>query len=875
MRVRPVAGACALVLVLLLGGGLVSPSTASAQDDGSDGSSGESADGLLALAGCLQGNPHLAVSLVFDESRSLRSSDPDALRVDAAVNALDGLAELTSGAAGKPIQVDVEVAAFSDRYRTALPWTTLDDETVPTIRASLLTFKDRTDGIETDIVSALIGARAALSAHSAALESETEQSPCKAVVLFTDGDFVVNARKADEVATAGTSKSYAPGADLRTDEGAAAATEAGREAACAPDGVADGLRGDDIVLLSVMLKPPGAKVDDDFLARITTGDGAAGPCGRLPASGEFLRASDADALISGFDEVAARAAGGSPVAPTDGLVVCDKADCSEGGQTFVLDALTRRFRVLAIGPGGSVGVRVSGPDGSTLVQEAGSFEVAGLTGEASEVAGRGFTVSMDRPDDGEGWDGTWTVSVESVALAGEPATIRVYLFSDVTVSVGTEPLRRGSAAEVSAKLVLPAGRKAGDFLRSAEAKVQIQDPISGARSTVELDGPVAGPFVGTFTTPTDTTANAFDVSAELTVVTADGASITTRSPRSKVLVLRPEGSIQFTPATLSLPTITGDSSTSADLTIVGGKADGCVWLEKSTFDVSGLTVTIDGRDAISEASCLKVTAGQPLTVPVEVTSARRADATVSGVLRLHEATTGQKATVTDLEVSTSLVRGVDEARRVFLAVVLMAAGLLLPLGLLLVINAVSARFQSLDVVRGAAIPVRITNGAVERTDGQPRRLRFNNSDFESLAGTGNVRRFTFGGVEFRARASRNPFGATVALAAPAGGAEKLKGGVGRKVELDTMLAGSWVYLLDPDRTRADRKGASDGTLLAFVTEGPTTDQFTRLQADLDRRLLKVAADLEGAVRAKAPTPAPAADPSPEPASEPPVVDADG
>lgn len=859
--------AASLVLVLVVLGGLVVPVRVDAQPEGGGEEETLSADGLLALAGCLQATPHLAVSLVFDESRSLRTSDPDALRVDAAVNALDGLAELTTGAAGKTIRVDVEVAAFSDRYRTALPWTSLSTTTLPTIRESLVSFEDRVDGIETDIVSALMGARSALSAHSADVESEADRPPCKAVVLFTDGEHVVNARKPNEVATAGTTKSYAPGADLRTEEGAAAATEAGRIAACEPGGVADGLRGDDVVLLSVMLQNAEGTLDDDFLARITLGDGEGGPCGRLPASGEFLRASDADTLISGFDEVAARAAGGSPVPSEEERTVCGEEDCAEGTETFALDALTRRVRVLAIGPGGDVGVRLTGPEGTTLIEAAGPFEVGDLTGEATEVAGRGFTVSMDRPEDLEGWAGTWTASVESTELAGEPATIRVYLFSEVTVAVKNGSLERGAAASVTAELVIPGGREPSEFLRSATAQAHIEDPITGRTSTVELDGPVEGPFVGSFTAPEDTTANAFDVSAELTVVTVDGARITTRSPQETMLVQRPKGSVQFAPARLSLPTITGDSSTSADITIIGGEAAGCVWLEDATFDVSGLRVSLDGREAIDEASCLEVAAGESLIVPVEISADRRSDATVSGVLRLREATEGREATVTDLQVTTSLVRGVDEAQRVFLAVVLMAGGLALPLGLLLILNVRSARFQSLDVVRGAAIPIRITNGSVERTDGQTRRLRFNNSDFSSLADTGNVRRFTFGGVDFRARASRNPFGATWAQAAPAGGAEKLKGGVGKRVQLDTSLAGSWVYLLDPDRTRADREGVSDGTLLAFVTEGPTADQFLRLQADLDRRLDKVAADLEGAVRAK---------PSePSESSEPAEVDADG
>lgn len=843
MTRRPRLGravAAALLVTLVGVGGLAAPPVAAQDPPPAAEGSGGDGDGLLSLAGCLQGTRHLAVSLVFDESRSLRGTDPENRRVDAAVNALVGLQELTSGPAGQRMQVDVEVAAFSDRYRVALPWTSLDASTSATIRQSLVSFRQRVNGIETDIVSALTGARSALSAHGAEVESSGADEPCKAVVLFTDGDYVVNARKPAEVAAAGTSKPYAPGADLRTDEGAARATEAGREAACEPGGVADDLRADDIVLLSVMLRSEAS--DDDFLARITTGDGAGGPCGERPARGEFLPASDADALVTGFDEVATRAAGGTPTE-------CVEGECDDGSRTFDLDALTRRVRVLAVDADGGLQVELTGPgDESTTIEGPGDFEIGDLTGTASEVEGRGLAIVMDRPDDLDGWEGAWTVTVQGDDAAS--ATVQVYVFSDVRVRAGSGRLVRGEAAEVTAELVLPEGRSADDFLRSATAEVEVEDPISGRSSAVALEGPVGGPYVGSFTAPTDMTANAVNLTARLSVVTVDGSTITTQSPPQLVPLRRPLGSVQFVPDVLELDTIEGESSTTGELTLVAGESAGCVWFEAARFDTGGLTMEIDGQAALDAASCIAVPAGQTVTVPVEVSSSRRADATVHGVLRLHEKAAGAEATVTDLEVSTSLVRGVDEARRVVLAIVLLLAGLLIPLGLLLLINTVTARFQSLDVVRGAAVPVTLSPAGIERTDGARRRLRFHDRDFESLAEAGNVRRFTFGGVEFRAKASRNPFGVTWAQAAPEGGAEKLKGGVGRRVELDTALSGSWVFLLDPDRTRAEQAGVATGTLLAFVTEGPSSEQFDRLLVDLDRRLPRVAADLETAVRSQ-------------------------
>ena len=327
-RHRSICGAVVVAVCLAL----LCPTVAAAQGpttepdaaNQSSSVSSEGGGGLLTLAGCIQGSKHLAVTFVFDESRSLTETDPKALRVDAAVNALDGLIELASGPAATRTQVDLEVAAFSDRYRVALPWTTLDEQTAPTIRTSMKTFGKKVNGIETDIVNALIGARSALSAHAADVEANLDRTPCKALILFTDGDYVVNVRNSKTAVTAGTTKSYAPGADLRTKEGADKAVAAGREATCKPGGIADGLRRDDVVLLSVILRPDSEGPGDGFLQSITTGGGPGGSCGRVSAngSGELLKASDTDALIVGFDGITARAAGGTPIPPPEKSSVC-------------------------------------------------------------------------------------------------------------------------------------------------------------------------------------------------------------------------------------------------------------------------------------------------------------------------------------------------------------------------------------------------------------------------------------------------------------------------------------------------------------------------------------------------------------------------
>jgi hypothetical protein len=269
-------------------------------------------------------------------------------------------------------------------------------------------------------------------------------------------------------------------------------------------------------------------------------------------------------------------------------------------------------------------------------------------------------------------------------------------------------------------------------------------------------------------------------------------------------------------------------------------------------------VSLEGEPLPGEQQCIPVPAKKPTTIIIEATPSGRASGTVTGTLEVFEKVKGvEQGTTTQIPFRFDMARGVDEAQRLFLAVVLLLAGLGLPLAVLLIINAIAARFQVLDAVRGAVIPVRAKGSSVQRTDGPyPRPLVLRPDDFASLASAGNDRRFTFGGVVFHARASRNPFGATVALAAPEGGAEKLKGGEGSRVELDPSLAGSWIFLLDAERTRAGSKDEVDGLLIAFVAEGDFSTQTNRMLPDIARRLPSTASLLAGLVRGtrkKAPT----------------------
>ena len=265
-------------------------------------------------------------------------------------------------------------------------------------------------------------------------------------------------------------------------------------------------------------------------------------------------------------------------------------------------------------------------------------------------------------------------------------------------------------------------------------------------------------------------------------------------------------------------------------------------------------MTTDGSPLPGEADCIEVAADEQVTVAIaaqpEGPRLRHGARQPAGV---REGGGSRGGVHHRGSFRFDLARGVDQAQRIMLSIGLLIAGLGLPMLFLLVIDALTARFQTLDVVRGTALPVVVSDKTISRADGAYKRgLTLRDGDFESLAAAGSDRRFTFGGVEFRARASRNPFGATIAMAAPEGGAEKLKGKAGSRVELDPGLAGSWVFLLDADRTRAASRGEVEGLLIAFIAEGDTSAQTARMLPDIQDRLPATAIRLAALVRQTAP-----------------------
>lgn len=819
------------------------------------------------LVGCVQGSQRLQVLFLIDESASLQDTDPENRRVDAARGALDSLIALSSSEGAASPKVDVALAAFSNEYRLVQDWTAAGPDTAKSLNDSLAKFADFNHGIDTDFVNALSAGREALADQAAEVTASGGQAPCRAVMLFTDGGYDLAVR-ADEDAQKrlGTTKPYAPGVELTTPKDVLKAEALGRKELCKPGGLADRLRNDDVTLLTVALSGTVARRSQIPLAAATTGKADDYPCGTQPSDGKtarvqgaYLPAEDIDVLVTQFNGVGTRLAGGNLLPGSAKVKVCGKDPCDEGSRTFTLDKSLRRAQILALPPKAGTSVVIEDPAGdSTTISKAGTSEVGDTSLSTRSVADRGYVIDLERPADVASWNGEWKVSITdpSEDQEGDSASLQIYVFSDIGVAFGkVPPFERGTSTKIEVVLQLPKGVKAADVIASSKAEVRLQDPVAGTDTTVPLVGPAGGPFTGTVATPADITSNVMDATARVRIETKTGSTLVSQSAPREVLVRRPKGSIQFAPGSLKMPSLTGEGSSETELLVLGGDKAGCVWFGDATVPdppegVDSIDVTLAGEALPGPKQCIPVPAKKATTIVLEATPTGRGSGTVSGTIQVYEKAQGtDKASTTEIPFRFDMARGVDEAQRLLLTVVLLIAGLGIPVLALLLINALTARFQALDAVRGAAIPVRVVGSGVQRTDGSfPKPLALRPEDFGSLAATGNHRRFTFGGVVFRAQASRNPFEGTVAMAAPEGGAEKLKGGEGSRVELDPGLAGSWIFLLDAERTRRAQKGDVEGLLLVFVAEGDLAAQTKRMLPDIAKRLPDTALSLAGLVR---------------------------
>jgi len=377
MSMRAFALALGVVTAILVAG---APGPAAAAGPGSAGSGSSAvADRAFAeVAGCVSGADTLLASIVVDESASLRSTDPRAMRVSAITTAVDALQELRSSTSGR-LDVQVSMSTFARGYDNLVGWGKLNAQQADRLRTTAArVLPQRDSGNATDYRKALQGAQGQLDDRASQVGSD---SVCKVMLWFTDGALDVDA-----------------------------ATDVAAQQLCRPRGIADAVRRDQISVITLALITPGSSVTPaqrDQLRAVAEGTGNSVTCGTTPipsdaSSGVYLSANDPEALRRMFAGATAFISGatGGP------SVTCPGPGCAGGRFSFVAEPGVGGFRVVAdVGSNGRAPVLV-GPGGTRMVLPTVGSRSAAVPGGTVDAFGR---------------DGLVTATMSAAAMPSTPS----------------------------------------------------------------------------------------------------------------------------------------------------------------------------------------------------------------------------------------------------------------------------------------------------------------------------------------------------------------------------------------------------------------------------------------------------------------------
>ena len=732
---------------------------------------------MAQIAGCAASADHLLVSIVVDESGSLRETDPTDQRVNGINSAIDVLADLRAGANGK-LDVEANLGLFAEGYTPLVSWQGLDALHAAHLKAvSSAELPNRNRGDYTDYRAALTGARSTLDTR----ESQLTGASCKVILWFTDGAL-----------------------DVRGDEGPALAE------LCAANGIADGVRAAHISVIALALFHEPSSVtaaQRERLRSVAEGSGAGATCGRTPvrsdaAVGAYLRADNASALRRVFAGVGALIGGGSQ----SWSVQCPSNKCVNGVAKFAVDRGIAGFQIIVDSADDTARIAISGPDGRAIPLAAGTSAVPGGTLKVSARAGlTTATVAFAKADGAQ--VGPWTVTSRDKAGKPSPVAVDLYYFWGARLAIAaptgvligeTSPVT--VTATVAGLTVSPDWYQAMDVqLRAGTAKVPLAVGDGGV-----LDGVVTLPRDGA---PTELTMSA----------TATATSTPSGIPLAPVLASvvlptrLPPTYPTLTPTALVLPRITTADGASGVLRL-HGTARGTTTACLAGGDVFG-PKQAGHLELAPDATCVKVAKGRVQDWTFTLTPKALADGQISGHLKvvLTGETAGDKVSVR-VPVTSSMTRPVDEPLRWALVAACVALALIVPLALLFIGNWWIGRFRLTELTRVASIPVTLTAAGIEsRRSGSS--VLIEPDDFQPV-GLGTVRRraFSAGGVRFAHSLPLWPLGEPTAHATAEGGGVVVSGtgqytgARGVRAPVLTALEQCWVLLVEPGDAGSEVRG---------------------------------------------------------------------
>ena len=760
-------GPAGLSAGLVLGSILVMAQTASAAEDDLS-PIGKRA--FAEVAGCASGADALLAAIVVDESLSLRSTDPGDARVDGVIAAVDALADL--GAQSDELDVQVELSVFGRAYETLVDWGSLDIAHADRLRrAAVEDLPGRDAANATDYRQALRGAQQDLDAQASAIEGPS----CKLLLWFTDGGLDVDEE-----------------------------TSAARNQICASRGLADGLRGDGIAVIALALftEDGGAAVTPaqrEELRAVAEGQGSGVTCGTAPlrsdvSAGAYLRADDASSLQRLFAGAIALL---GPRVPGPS-VTCPGENCPGDTVGFPVDAGIAGVRVIAdLGDDAAV-VQVTGPDGATvgLASTSSPEPVAG--GEATATTRTGLT-TIDLVFDQTDGDqvGTWQVGAVTSGGAVAPVAVDVYYEWGATLQIEVpDGLLIGEPSEIQ---VILRGSSGDPIPPSTYADQEVE--LFAGDTSIELEQTGTG-FRGNYVVPSADATSSVSLSATARATTRPSAI--GLGPTSATLDLGtsfPASFPTFTPSQLDLPALIDDETVAGTLTFTGsdvGPTGACITGTDlvGPADAGALTLS-------SESQCIDIPANEVVTWEFTAATESPADGRVEGTMTLQLTGTFDSGTIdVAVPVGLTMTRPVNTPLRFWLAVLLIAASLALPLLMLALANAFSiGRYKLTPLTRAASVPVVLTPGGVTRKGGS--RFEIEADDYDGVSGGRTFRTpsFVAHGASFGRRLPWWPLRSPRATATgsmgeiAASSVDPYTDGRGQTAPLD-FGPSSWVFLAD-------------------------------------------------------------------------------
>jgi hypothetical protein len=725
-----------LVIALVVFGLCVVPSPATSGPSGP-----ADVDPANHLADCIAQRGHLLVLFLVDESGSLEDTDPSATRVTGMQTALAGLESLrTSFSSDNRPTIDIAMAGFSVGYDdpdARVAWEEMGEGTADRMRSQAEQFADRHEGFDTDYVAALMGAQRELAERSTAVTSDGGDQPCKALVWFTDGEFDIEDRTSGSTQDRfGTSKPWRPDVPLTSGGSGDQLELIGlAEHLCNAGGLADQLRRDEVLNITVALSTQIPPEKLAVLERIATGEAGGVTCGTEVANGIYVPGANADDLPKVFYELPGQIGDGTPQEPSgEPGPPCPGSDCPEGRREFVIDPGIRRFNLLALPGGSEIDIALRAPDvEEPLVIPSGDSGTASLGDveiEHTWVSPDAVVVDADLTGDGDGSGaGTWSVTfIDRSGGATAMADVEVYVYGDLVPRLDDADelrFRRGEPVDFSFTVQSESGAPgSAEVFDAVTATATVTDPETGEAENVPVEGPDGdGRYHGTYQAPESYERTLVNLSLTVDAVTDSGLALRPVVRSSDVPVLAPSSYPQVEPAELHLSGVVGNQVAEGEITVRGGEATpGCVWIDGSTIDevpetVGDVPLTFE-PDITSRETCLRVEAGDLETITVSADPDAQSSGTVAGNLHVRISSEAAEADVLSQEMplSFSTALEVDEGTRWLVFAALLLAGILIPLVGLQIINRIKARFEPLDKLRVASVAVVLEGDRLRKAD---------------------------------------------------------------------------------------------------------------------------------------------------------------